>query len=113
MRVRQVILLIMLLLGAGASAQTSVQIPNIFTPDGDGKNDRFHIFSSGYAELSCAIYNRYGEVLYRFYGLDGSWDGFTHSGAKVDPGVYFVILELVDTNGNEETRQGTLQVLWR
>ena len=92
--------------------QTSVSIPNCFTPDGDGTNDRFTISSSGYDALKCAIYSRHGEVIYRFEGLGGSWDGHSHAGTKVSPGVYFVFVELTDSAGNIEPHQGTLQVLY-
>ena len=91
-------------------SQTSITIPNIFTPDGDGINDVFKIQSSGYDQLICTIYNRHGEPVYRFYGLNGSWDGFTHAGIKVTAGVYFVFLEVSLSDGNSETRQGTIQV---
>lgn len=89
--------------------QMDVYIPNIFTPDGDGVNDIFKIQSVGYDEITCTIYNRHGEPVYRFYGLNGTWDGYTHAGVKVTPGVYFVFLE-ISSDGNRETLQGALQV---
>lgn len=102
-----------LLLAFSASigwGQTSVSIPNIFTPDGDGINDIFRIQTSGYDQLTCTILNRHGEPVYRFYGLNGSWDGYSHAGIKVTPGVYFIFLEVSLSDGSSETRQGTLQV---
>lgn len=95
--------------GAGFS-QTSVQVPNVFTPDNDGVNDIFRISTSGYDALTCSIYNRHGEVVYRFYGLNGSWDAFTHAGVKVTAGTYFVFLELTLPDGTIETTHTTLQV---
>ena len=91
-------------------SQMSVSIPNIFTPNGDGVNDVFQIQSSGYDELTCTIFNRHGEPVYRFYGLNGTWDGFTHAGIKVTAGVYFVLIEISLSDGTSETKQGTLQV---
>jgi len=93
-------------------SQTSVTIPNIFTPDGDGINDVFRIQTVGYDQLTCTIFNRHGEPVYRFYGLNGTWDGFTHAGVKVTAGVYFVLLEVSLSDGSSETRQGTIQVLY-
>lgn len=90
--------------------QTDVTMPNIFTPDGDGINDVFSIRTQGFEQLTCTIFNRHGEPVYRFYGLNGTWDGFTHAGVKVTPGVYFVYLEVWTSDGNSETRQGTIQV---
>lgn len=86
-----------------------VKIPNIFTPNGDGVNDIFRVDASGFEELTCTIYNRYGETIYRFEGLHGSWDGYTHGGVKVSPGVYYVYVEI--TIGTETlTDHETLQV---
>lgn len=113
MKIFKLIALFICLSGSSAFSQT-VQIPNIFTPDGDGVNDRFHIKTSGYTDLTCQIFNRHGEVVYRFHGLDGSWDGYSHAGVKVANGVYFVYLQLTTEGALEaETWQGTLQVLYR
>lgn len=91
-------------------SQIDVAMPNIFTPDGDGINDVFSIRTQGFDELTCTIFNRHGEPIYRFYGLNGNWDGYTHAGVKVTAGVYFVFLEVWTSDGSSETRQGTLQV---
>ncbi|OIQ37691.1 MAG: hypothetical protein BM555_00425 [Crocinitomix sp. MedPE-SWsnd] len=92
-------------------AQDVVTIPNIFTPNGDGDNDLFKIRGAeAFEELTCTIYNRHGEPVYRFYGLNGSWDGHTHAGIKVSAGVYFVFLEVTAADGSEATQQATLQV---
>lgn len=95
-----------------AFSQTSVDIPNVFTPNGDGNNDVFSIRTTGFDELTCTIYNRNGEVVYRYFGLNGTWDGYTHAGIKVTNGVYFVFLEVATSDGTSETKQGTLEVLY-
>jgi gliding motility-associated-like protein len=100
------------LLFTTAFAQTSVQIPNVFTPDNDGVNDIFRISTSGYDALTCTIYNRHGEVVYIFHGLNGSWDAFTHAGVKVSAGTYFVFLELTLPDGASETQHTTVQVVY-
>ena len=106
------ILFILLINAGSAFAQTKVTMPNIITPNDDGVNDVFRISTEGFDELTCTIYNRSGEVVYRFYGINGSWDGYTHAGVKVSAGVYFVYLEVGASDGTSETRQGTLEVLY-
>lgn len=98
------------LMAGSVFSQNSVQIPNVFTPDNDGINDIFRISTAGYEALTCTIFNRHGEVVYRFYGLNGSWDAFTHAGVKVSAGTYFVFLELTLPDGTTETTHSTLQV---
>ncbi len=100
-------------LSAGSAfGQNTINIPNVITPNDDGVNDVFRITSTGFEELTCTIYNRNGEVVYRFYGLNGSWDGYTHAGILVTNGVYFVFVEASTSDGSSETRQGTIEVLY-
>lgn len=111
-RMKRILVLgIGLFFSAAVSAQ-EVTLPNVFTPDGDGINDVFRITTSGYDAMTCTIFNRHGEPVYRFYGLNGTWDAFTHAGVKVTAGVYFVLLELTLPDGSSETRQSTLEVLY-
>lgn len=91
-------------------AQDSIHVPNIFTPNNDNVNEFFFVRTKGYEELVCTIFNRYGETIYRYYGLNGNWDGFTHAGVKVPNGTYFVLVEAKKEDGTVETRQSTLQV---
>ena len=92
--------------------QDVVTIPNIFTPNGDGDNDIFIIRGTdAFDELTCTIFNRHGEPVYRFYGINGSWDGYTHAGVKVSAGVYFVYLEVNNSDGSSAAnQQATVQV---
>lgn len=110
MKLLRLIVLSLVLSPFGGTAQTSVIIPNVFTPNNDGINDVFRISTSGYDQLTCSILNRHGEIVYRYYGVNGSWDAFSHAGVKVSAGTYFVFLELTLPDGSTETRQGTLQV---
>lgn len=96
--------------GFSQDSQNVVDIPNIFTPDGDGVNDVFRINASGFEDITVSIYNRYGEVVYKYFGENGSWDGFTHAGVKVSAGVYYVYVEVTNSAGTAFTDQETLQV---
>lgn len=108
---RLTIIVFLLLLSAPTIwAQDDVVIPNIITPNDDNINDVFSIRASGFTTLTCTILNRYGEPVYRFYGLNGTWDAYTHAGIKVVAGTYFVYVTLEKPDGTVETRQGTLQV---
>jgi gliding motility-associated-like protein len=113
MKLLTTILLFCALSSFEAKAQDVVSIPNIFTPNEDGDNDFFRINSnSAFETLVCTIFNRYGEPIYRFYGLNGSWDGYTHAGIKVSAGVYYVLVEVGTSDGTSETQQATLQVIY-
>lgn len=69
-------------------------IPNIFSPNGDGINDNFFIPSVGLKSLEVFIYNRYGNIVCEWTGRNGYWDGHTYpSGQPVPDGTYFYFLK--------------------
>ena len=106
----KIILTLCLFFSVGSFAQDLVQPPNIITPNGDGINDVFSIRFDGMEELSCTIINRYGEIIYRYFGINGTWDGYTHAGVKVVAGTYFVMIEGLTESGEVVVSQSTLQV---
>lgn len=111
MNFSKIILTLCLFFSIGGFAQNFVQIPNIITPNEDGINDVFSIRGTvGIEKLSCTIVNRYGAIIYRYFGVNGTWDGFTHAGVKVVAGTYFVILEAVAEDGSILSQQTALQV---
>ena len=101
------IFLFLLLISFNGYSQNNVEIPNIISPNEDGINDVFFIRAPGYENLTCTILNRYGETVYRYYGLNGNWDAYTHAGEKVTAGTYFVYVELLKSDGTIETCQET------
>ena len=92
-------------------SQSEVEIPNVFTPNGDGVNDVFEINIEGYSTLKCSIFNRHGGLVYQYFGLKGFWDGRSHAGMECTDGTYFVIIELGVEGGETVTFQGDLQLL--
>ncbi len=78
---------------------SDVQIPNVFTPDGDGYNDNFFIYFKSLRFLSVEIFSQSGLKVYGFTG-DGEllkswtgWDGnINNSSVRARPGVYYYIV---------------------
>lgn len=65
------------------------ELPNVFTPNGDGTNDLFHpIFPYKYVEsIELEIYNRWGQVIFNTTDPDINWDGkHQESGEPVSDG---------------------------
>ncbi len=69
-------------------------IPNIFTPNGDGKNDIFTISGKGLATLDAEIFNRWGQKMYEWHTVNGGWDGYTAAGLPATEGTYYLILKI-------------------
>jgi gliding motility-associated-like protein len=67
-----------------------LEMPNAFSPNGDGINDTYHVKKyQNITEFRALIFNRWGQCLYTWNEIDGSWDG-TYKGRPVKDGVYFV-----------------------
>lgn len=76
-----------------------IEIPNVFTPNGDGINDVFKVNLSGNAlqNFRIDIYDRWGLLIFTSESINYKWDGRTTSGKKVVEGTYFYIVELNGT----------------
>ena len=82
--------------------KSKLEIPNVFTPDGDGTNDLFLVNSASLRFITIDIFSRSGVKVYSFAG-DGErlkewqgWDGNVNNSArKATPGVYFYIISAV------------------
>ena len=73
-----------------------IQIPNVFTPNNDGVNDRFEI-NVGQVLSECteiSIFNRWGQIMFLATGRNVVWDGRTSAGVEVPSGTYFYTLSI-------------------
>ena len=91
----------------------SLFIPNVFTINGDGLNDRFTIFNTNYKSLEVIIYNRWGQKVGYWNAVDGGWDGNQfNTGAPCPDGVYFYIGVAQSNNDKEpEKLHGTVTLI--
>lgn len=66
-------------------------MPNVFTPNGDGANDHFAIFADIFNSFDILIVNRWGNVVQNKTNLTGIdlWDGTDNGDAPCTDGVYF------------------------
>ena len=83
-------------------------IPNIFTPNGDGKNDYFEIIGMDNLCITLhklMVFDRWGLKVFESVGKQFKWDG-TNNENTLTEGVYFYVLE-----GEEFTRSGSVTLL--
>ena len=85
-------------------SESSLKVPNAFSPNGDGINDYFNVYDvKSIVSFNAAIYNRWGQQLYS-WGIDKmeceecGWDG-TYKGTPVKDGVYFVVVSARGADG--------------
>jgi len=97
--------------------ENKVYIPNAFTPNGDGKNDRFQIQATGIKEIeSFQIYNRFGQLVYEIKNGDPSnsshaWDG-RFKGMIQASGTYVYFIQLRCYNNQPIVRKGSVVLLY-
>jgi len=83
------------------------RIPNVITPNGDGKNDVFEIQGlSKYASNSITIFNRYGDHVLERENYGNDWD----APGQV-AGTYFYVLRVTTAQGTTTEFKGWIQVI--
>jgi gliding motility-associated-like protein len=99
-----------------------VYIPNVFTPNGDGKNDIFQPFSNGSVRniKSFKIFDRWGEQVFEAhdapiqqnnFGAGTGWDG-TFKGKPMNPGVFVYLIEFNFIDGGTEVYKGDVSLVY-
>ena len=81
-------------------AESNLQMPNAFSPNGDGINDIYKV-KDGYQSLTefhAYIFNRWGQKLFEWSNPDDGWDG-TYNGKPVKDGVYFCLVKAKGADG--------------
>ncbi len=103
-----------------AIAQTGcpIYIPNVFSPNGDGKNDIFQIQTADENNVTITkfyIFDRWGNNVYKrfdfpIHSTEGWWDG-SYKHFTMNPGVFAYYLEVEFENGERETFKGNLTLI--
>lgn len=79
-----------------------IEIPNFFTPDGDGENDYWIPRNiEQFPEILIKIYDRYGRVVSREAHDAQGWNG-KYEGKELPTGDYWYVIQL---NGEEDSRE--------
>lgn len=92
----------------------NINIPNAFTPNGDGTDDYFlprELLARGLTKFSMKIFNRWGGIVFETNSTTGrGWDG-SLNGAAQPMGTYIYLIEASFLNGNTERYQGNITLL--
>lgn len=92
--------------------EASTQVPNVFTPNGDGQNDYFMISANG-ARLKLEIFNRWGYKMFSRTGTENIvWDGYNPQGTLVSPGTYFYVITVEEGSTNYNPLNGYITVFY-
>lgn len=89
-----------------------IYVPNSFTPDGDGNNDRLRPVLIGFTKVNYfRVFNRWGKLLFSMNSDQPGWDGIVN-GQPAETQTVVWMIEAVDVDGVVHQKQGTT-VLYR
>jgi gliding motility-associated-like protein len=87
----------------------TLEMPNVFSPNGDGINEFYYPilnFPEVIVTLNCQIFNRWGNKMFEFQKADKGWDGTTDKGVNANDGTYYFIVVAEIDGGEVIQKQG-------
>jgi large repetitive protein len=91
-----------------------IDVPNTFTPNGDGVNDtweikRIHL----YPAARVTVYDRWGQRVFNTIGYteEKRWDG-TNNGLRIQSGTYFYVIDLNTGNKEFDIVNGSITIIY-
>lgn len=72
-------------------------IPQAVTPNDDGKNDYFELYSLDEVTCSIQIFNRWGQVVYENENYQNEWYGQNANGEQLENDTYFYVISIDDS----------------
>lgn len=71
-----------------------IKVPNVFSPNGDGINDKWDIelLKESFPGCIINVYNRYGQIIFHSTGYDKPWEG-SFQNKPVPAGTYYYIID--------------------
>jgi gliding motility-associated-like protein len=91
---------------------SKVIVPNVFTPNGDGVNDKFMLNATNITKITCLIFDRWGVKMHDVTSETGNigWDGKNLAGKDVPVGTYFYIITTEGKDGAATEQKGTISL---
>lgn len=85
-------------------------VPNAFTPNGDGKNDKIFVRGFGIRRINWQIYNRWGALIFTSNNIEIGWDGKYKN--EIQPQeVYHYTLTVEFWDGTRDSKSGDITLL--
>lgn len=92
-------------------SESSISIPNVFTPNGDRNNDVLVVDATNINALQVSIFNRWGQLVNELNRVGEVWDGRSASGNLVPEGTYFYTLQAQGADGKSYDLSGHISLL--
>ncbi len=86
------------------------QLPNAFSPNGDGLNDVLYVLGGPFKQLEFKIYNNWGLLIFESNEQKKGWDG-TKDGIEQPLGVYVYTIKAVTLDDSQYELKGDVTLL--
>ena len=91
--------------------ETIVDVPNAFSPNGDGTNDEIFVITHDVGQLlEYSIYNRWGEQIFTTTDLGKGWNGQIE-GEDAEMGTYVYVVRAIAIDGLSIQKQGNITLV--
>jgi gliding motility-associated-like protein len=87
-----------------------LDVPNAFTPNSDGINDKVYVRGFGIIKMTWRIYNRWGALVFETSDRTQGWDG-TYKGSIQPKEVYHYVLDVEYANNTKFQKRGDITLL--
>lgn len=102
------------LLSAPVSGTTlsskEIFVPNVFTPNGDGRNDVLLVYGNYIASVQLRIFNQWGQLIFVSDNINTGWNGL-YRGQQQPTGVYAYTLKVVLQDGTIVNKKGSINLI--
>ena len=96
-----------------------VKVAPVFTPNGDGVNDKLILKTRSLESLTFTVVNRWGKVVHQFSSNNyipaeseiAAWDGKVN-GKLCPAGVYFYVVDAQGRDGVRRRSKGFVEMIW-
>jgi len=92
------------------SVEVGYSVPNAFSPNGDGVNDKVFVRGFGVSKLSFQIFNRWGELVFATTDVNAGWDGY-YKGKLQAQDVYHYSAVVEFYTGEKLAKKGDITLL--
>jgi len=86
-----------------------IYIPNSFSPNGDDKNDVWHVYGKNILALDLKVINRVGEIVWASDDILKGWDGI-YRGKKESSNSYKYLINITYADRSQRFYEGTLNL---
>jgi gliding motility-associated-like protein len=85
-------------------------VPNVFTPNGDGRNDILLVYGNYVSSIRFSVFNQWGQLIFLSENINTGWNGI-YKGQAQPVGVYAYTLKVILQDGTIINKKGSVNLI--